>query len=390
MNGEISQRTSSSWTSLTVALMLAGYCVSFVSPVVYAAIAESLELTAAQAGYVAAFELLFNGLGNLAAALTARWFPPQRLALAAASVFIIANGLSILELTAAGIMMVRAVSGLGEGILIGFAALHVVRTRDPARTYAAVLFTGGAYAAVANPVLSHLVDSGASAWVFALFMAWGVFAIALITTLPPIARLSGSVLVDDKVTDVKLGLRGHVLLAAMALFLLPSLGLWPMMKLAGEYFDRGSATIALSLSLYSVTGLTVAFIMSIWGSHVKPQYGLIASIAMGLCGQSIVMMPTTQIVYLAGVMMFAASWNIFFPLIMRMFASVDPSGQLASIAMVVNTASYAAGAGLVAWMVDLGSFAVLPWFALSTAIGCTLMFSLQWFTTAKRGSAVVQ
>ncbi len=383
MTGVTRQRTSWSYAGLTVALMLAGYSVSFVSPVVYAAIANRLELSAAQAGYVAAFELFFNGSGNLMFAFAVRWCPPKRLAFAAAIAFIVASGLSVVASTPMDIVMVRAISGLGEGGIIGFAALHVVRTNDPARTYAAVLFTGGAYAAIANPLLSQLVDSGAAAWLFAVFVGWGIVALVLIAILPPLAKLASPSKDDDQLGDVKLGFRGYALLTALALFLLPSLGLWPMMKLAGEYFDRGAGVIALALSLYSITGLAVALIMSLLGSRVKPHSGLLVAIGLGLCGQSIVMMSTAPAVYFVGVMMFAASWNIFFPLIMQMFASADPSGRLASIAMVVNTAAYAGGAGLVAWLVDLASFTVLPWFALSTAVGCAVLIGSMWVSRGR-------
>jgi hypothetical protein len=161
-----------------IALLIAG-----LMPLLLPALHDEGRLSAAGIGLTAMLEALSMGLVAGAAGIVLK---PRRLRLtaAAASALLVAVDLATLSASGPGVMLVRALAGVPEGIMLWVAIGLISRTATPER-WAAVLFTGmgltqlGAASALSGLVLPRFGANGGYEFV-ACAVALGVFAALLV------------------------------------------------------------------------------------------------------------------------------------------------------------------------------------------------------------------
>ncbi|HUO90667.1 MAG TPA: hypothetical protein VMU08_15955 [Rhizomicrobium sp.] len=156
-----------------VSLLLAG-----VLPAVLGALADEHRLSASGIGLTATFEALSMGLSTAAAGL---WLPPKRLRLigAAASVALAAADFSSMQAHFAGVMVIRSLAGIPEGVLLWITIGMIARTATPER-WAGIFFTALTSAQLVTSVLF-------GQWVLPVFNADGGFAGLAIASLAGVA-----------------------------------------------------------------------------------------------------------------------------------------------------------------------------------------------------------
>ncbi|SLJ91293.1 MFS transporter [Novosphingobium mathurense] len=368
-------------TLLIVLFMTAGYSVSFVSPIVYAQLAARIGGTAAAAGYVAAFELAFTAVGNLLAAVVGARARVRPVGLAALGLFAIANLGCTLDLSVSAVLALRAASGLSEGFVVGLGAIFIARTERPERTYAAMLLAGGLYAACANPVLNSLVDSGWGDAIFVLFAAWAIVAAAALDRLcraaggmvpAPVARAATSAAWREGLGGRETALGAGVLFA-LFLFLIASLGFWPFMKLAAHHYGHMSGTISLGLGVYSLAGVVTALAVSLGGQRLPSTLALLIGLLLAIAAPAILLGPRPPSLFIAGLAVYAMSWNIVCPFVVKLLSRIDPSGRLNSLGAAVNTVSYSIGAALGAVAMDWKSYVGLEYFLVLSILASAVL-----------------
>jgi hypothetical protein len=117
-----------------ISLLLAG-----VLPAVLGALADEHRLSASGIGLTATYEALSMGLSTAAAGL---WLPPKRLRLigAVASLALAAADFGSMQAHFTGVMIVRTLAGIPEGVLLWITIGMIARTATPER-WAGVFFT---------------------------------------------------------------------------------------------------------------------------------------------------------------------------------------------------------------------------------------------------------
>lgn len=374
----------SSWrVALIIVFMTAGYSVSFVSPVVYAEIAGRLGLSPTATGYIAAFELAFTALGNLVAPILAGRIRARSMGLIAVAGFIVANLGSTLPCTTTAILLLRALSGLAEGIIVGIGSAFIAQTGRPERTYALVLLAGGMYAAIANPSLSVLVDAGWGNAIFLAFVAWAIVAAVALCRLTMRDTANGSFGLDASRasqaapragmtrTDITVG---SLVLVGLFLFMLASMGFWPFVKMAAYSFGQSSQSVSIGLGVYSLTGVATALAIGLIGHRLHPAAALCFGLLLAGCAPLILLAPRSSWAFISGLVLYAMSWNIVLPFVVRVLSRIDPSGRLNSLAAVVNTVSYSLGAAAVAFVVGKTSYGGLRYFLVGLTIAAAVVF----------------
>jgi hypothetical protein len=156
-----------------IALLLAG-----VLPAILGALAEEHRLSASGIGLAATFEALSMGLSTAAAGL---WLPPKRLKLvgAAASLALVLADFASMRAQFGGVMVIRTLAGVPEGILLWITIGMIARTATPER-WAGVFFTALTAGQLAIALLF-------AQWVMPVYGADGGFAGLALASLAGIA-----------------------------------------------------------------------------------------------------------------------------------------------------------------------------------------------------------
>jgi hypothetical protein len=145
-----------------VSLLLAG-----VLPAILGALATEHRLSASGIGETATYEALAMGLSTAAAGL---WLPPRRLRLigATASLALAAADFASMHAHFTGVMIIRALAGVPEGVLLWITIGMIARTATPER-WAGIFFTALTTGQLVVALLFAL-------WVLPAFNADGGFA----------------------------------------------------------------------------------------------------------------------------------------------------------------------------------------------------------------------
>jgi hypothetical protein len=156
-----------------VALLLAG-----VLPAILGALAEEHRLSASGIGLAATFEALSMGLSTAAAGL---WLPPKRLKLigAATSLALVLADFASMRAQFGGVMVIRTLAGVPEGILLWITIGMIARTATPER-WAGIFFTALTAGQLAIALLF-------AQWVMPAYGADGGFAGLALASLAGIA-----------------------------------------------------------------------------------------------------------------------------------------------------------------------------------------------------------
>jgi hypothetical protein len=152
-----------------IALLIAG-----LMPLLLSALAEEHRLSASGIGLTAMLEALSTGLVTGVAGIVLK---PKRLRLiaAVASALVVVANLATMGASGSGVMLVRTLTGIPEGIMLWIAIGLISRTQTPER-WAAVLFTGMGF--------TQLVAATAlSGWVLPRFGANGGYLFVAATML---------------------------------------------------------------------------------------------------------------------------------------------------------------------------------------------------------------
>jgi hypothetical protein len=238
-----------------IALGLLALLISGLMGLLLATLSEEGRLSAQGIGFTAMLEALTTGVVTSAASIL---FKPVRLrtiAFAAAAVLVIVD-LATLRASGQGVMAVRALAGIPEGVLLWISIGFISRTATPER-WAAVLFTGMGLTQLA-------VATGLSAVVLPRFGANGGYvAVAIGAALAlPVAlflpRSLGGVAAEGAQTSGAPPFRGWVALAgtlAMASSLIAvSVYVIPLARQAGLSVAVGRTAISVALACQMAGG----------------------------------------------------------------------------------------------------------------------------------------
>ena len=123
-----------------IALGVLALLISGLMGLLLAALVEERRLSASGIGLTAMLEALSTGLVTGAAGIVLKPVRLRAVAIAAAAVLVVLD-LATVQASGSGVLLVRALAGLPEGVLLWISIGFISRTATPER-WAAVLFTG--------------------------------------------------------------------------------------------------------------------------------------------------------------------------------------------------------------------------------------------------------
>ena len=229
------------------------------------------------------------------------------------------------------LLLGRIATGVGFGLANTALNLAAGRTETPARALSAGIAVQTLLYALINIGLPMVGERFGVAGMFCALAALSALFTLSAGALPkgPIAAATRTLAPRSPV-----GAAGWRVLAAMALFTLGSLAIWP-------FIERAAHAIGVSAVMYG-RYQSIATVFSMLGNLALASVKLRRKtpplvVALLLCGASCCALTTVNsaLAFAAALVLFNASWFVSYPLIMGIGYSVDGSGRLAVLGSAV-------------------------------------------------------
>jgi hypothetical protein len=244
----------------TITLGVLALLISGLFGLLLSALAEEGRLSASGIGLTAMLEALSTGLVTGVAGIVLKPVRLRGIAVTAALV-LVAIDLATVRASGGGVMAVRALAGVPEGVLLWISIGFISRTATPER-WAAVLFTGmGLSQLAAATGLSYLVlpHFGANGG-YVVVAAAAALAVPVALFLP---RSLGATVADAEASGAP-PLRGWIALAGTLLMasslVAVSIYLIPLARQAGLSVPIGRTSVSVALACQMVGGVVATAI----------------------------------------------------------------------------------------------------------------------------------
>lgn len=312
-----------------------------IQPIFMGLLVEQLGLTLAQQSTVMSAEMCGSIFGTLACTPVMRRLSVRTVALLAAAALLVTNLLTAQVSDLTTLMVLRAISGVGAGILYAYSVYGLGGLRDPDRSYGLLLFMQTALFAFSAAMVPVIAGRLGFSWAINFISAW--FALVCFATMclptAPISKPSNHC--DNKSKSVSLV--GVFSLLGMVFLQLSIYSLWGFVE--GIGIDAGIAPIEIgwAVSVGLLGGLPGAALPSLLGRKLGRAPMIFAGSLIVL---SAIFMFATAIrsAMDLGVAVFLmnAGWNLALSYYMSSVVAHDPTGRLTRMVGSMQVISAAA------------------------------------------------
>lgn len=318
----------------TIGMLICG-----VQPVVLGALVDENRLSSAGLGWATTAEFLTLGLGIAIAGAVLR---PRRLRLLAC-IAVAITGLADLMMfneTGVAILINRAISGIGEALLVWITSCVIVRSAAPAR-WAGIFLTAQGISQLAFAALvplTMMADRGANGGFLGLAFT-AAAAIAAVPFLPDrLADLPASEHARLKVLTAPASI-----MVLLCFFLIAAFSIGLFAYLAPLSTQSGFTEVQLGFTVSVVLGFSILGSTAAAFLPNLPYYPiLVVSVVVNALVLTVLYyLPSFPVFLIAGAV-FGFFWLFFMPYQLPMAIEIDPSRQ---VAMVMGGAQLIGAAG---------------------------------------------
>ena len=333
---------------------LASAAIIVAMPGVLAGLSASLRLTSSQIALISSSEMFGITATTVAVAGRLARLDRRRAALAALVLLVLANLLSFLAPNFPALITARFAAGLAAGALQGIMSASIATTPIPDRIFAIYLTANLTASTILLGLLSHFSAAGHPAWLFLVVVAMGLSAMLLLPWLPdePTAQTTQS----KGPKQQKRALGAAALAATFSL--LVGIGLtWPLVGVLGLARKLSSETMANTLSIATMGGISASLLVSAAGNRFGRRLPISVG-TLGLCAAVLlfIVFDRGQTNFAIAAFTFLFCWVLALPYYSGVVAALDPSGRLSVLWMAMQFAGLAIGpiiaAGLLHWSIS--------------------------------------
>ena len=332
-----------------------------------------------RAGLVSSVQLAALAAASLASAGLFRNGIPRLLVIVAILCIVAGNLLSGHVRTLAELLVVRGLSGIGEGMLLGLLHLLVARARDPEKVYSIANFT-----VILWGILLYAVLPGRSMiGLPAVYPAAALLALLALAVMPLLDRVPAGVSSRQQQASaqgaIRLRARAAVI-AGLVLFYVGEGGLWAYVGELGGAIGVSAEAIGKVLS--------GAFFLSLAGPLVVHQiggrFGRFLPLALSLCGLVAVALvlgfADSHLAYYLGVCAFYFFFIFTVIYSATLAAVLDPTGRTSALVPACRSIGMAIGPALAGLLLtSAGGFE-----AMSVVVCLAYVLAIAAFSVAVR------
>ena len=344
-----------------------GAIVASALPSLVGAWISDIGLTERMAGEVATVNVLAATLGLcLSLFLVSRWSLP-RIARLGLLLGICGDLLSILASDMLQLSALRAVHGLGVGLLVGATTNWIGRHENAARGFGMYIMLQFVLAAVLIAAIPALLPHLGAASVYAALLALAAVSVIF---YPLLGLTGGSVPLRPAVAEVleEAGAAAEadhpatlkfLSVLAFGLFNIAAIGLWSYMLRYGEVVGLSAEGAAQTLALSSLCGIPGTILVIV----LSARYGRFWPLMLGLAVYTVpvVVFAASHVaaaVFVTGLAVQSVAWAVVAPYFQAVQAALDRTGRLAVWGMIVASIGAGLGPAFIGFAIDGTSYVV--------------------------------
>jgi len=345
-----------------------------VAPQAISSLMDSYGFSESQAGMINTVEIAMGAIScTLLSPLLLVRFDHQRL-IVAGCVLIILGSLSVLAVSSfTSIALLRAIAGLGTGLVLAAASSGLVHAKDPDKLFAevAVVIT------LTMTIVIYALASIKAAWGYSgLMLVFSSFAFAC--CLPMVKLIPKGKPVEEQSSKPLISiLKGAGGLGALSMLMFTVLesGIWNFAERAALSVGLDEEQIAMLLSISMASGLAGAILTIVAGKMFGRELPIIIGCAvMGLCGLFIYNPPAT-IFLIVSIAIFNLSFFFVIPFIFGGCAESDSEGRMTAIVAGMQATGGAIGPSLAGFTIENYGYAFLGYTCLALAAAAAMLGS---------------
>lgn len=344
----------------------AGFSGILFVPLWVAASIEQFGITASFAGRIASLQHLCVAIASFGLVKLVHRFDREKVMLVGMLTIILANLLPVLVPSVPALVMSRGLAGLGEGITLAVMHSMIARHGEPDRYFAVMNFGVTAFAIVAYPLVTPLMNDHGANPVFLVAAAAAVIGLPFSMLLSRSASVSKAE--DKDVATPELGgmnRHGIYFLVGMAIFYIGEGALWTYLVRiglgTGMEFDLVGQTMSIALLFGLVATVLVHYMSARYGRTLPLAFGLLSlcvvALILGHTGDKDVFIYTTYFFYFVFIFVIVYTAAVL--------AAMDTSGGLVSAAPGARSVGNVIGPVIGSFVVVGGDFQLLGWTAFT-------------------------
>ena len=306
-----------------MAMLELGNLASSLAPFNVSAVSVGLNANSQEAGLVVTLELFFAAISSLYFGTVS--YKGRALGLLGSIIVMICYYLCSISDEVNQIMIIKAFSGIGCGMLIASGHSILASSRDPNRSYALFTLFASLTAAFLIYISSTWIEDGGHSYYFFNFI-YVYIALTLLFFLSRQSKDQSDKRDGGPITKKWLY---FLLITAVLFYEIPSSGMWAFMERFGvEYIDLGVAEVGSIISLAIILSLLGPVFIGVFGNKIRRKETILFCLLVSsLCVYAIFGIPSFNTFYFGNII-----WNIVFVimviLILAAAADIDPSGRL--------------------------------------------------------------
>jgi DHA1 family inner membrane transport protein len=331
-------------------------------PYIIGSTMDGLGLTATQAGTLGACEAVVSGVMTLLLSSAMSRLSRRNCCLGGAAIVTLGNLLSAFAPDYFALSLLRAFTGVGDGLVIAGSKAVVAQTRNPARFYAAIIICVGV---VHSTALLKLLSWVVHAWTY----RGGFLLLALIAALsiPAFTALPGRPVIADAGPGVtrteppaSVGMQVLAVLA-MVVSAFGAGSIWGFAERLGMQLSLSAELVSTLIAVATIAGTAVAAWIAIVGTRYGTLRPLLAGVLMQAAGALLVVFAADAPGFGAGIVLYMVGWYLHVPYLVGILGQIDPGGRLIVLGygmFLLAAASSPALAGLIIDATGFGSLGI--------------------------------
>ena len=333
---------------------------------------EGLGLGETRAGMLATAEIFSLGGGLILVSLGFINLPLNRLAIIGGVIVIIGYALSIFIEYYPGLVLARAITGLGMGLINAAATMTIATcfadTERTAGNVFALVYLGSAVLYLATPFLSQF---GHYQGLFTLLIIIVALAMPLFRLLPKTSLGK----VQQRDNDQSLPWPTIILLLSGEVILFVGLGAcWGFAERLGINSGLSAKGVSFYLA-WSVVATIIGATFAGWlGTRLGRSFALHGGVALSVFACFLMASTGLDWTYLPGLMLYQAAIAFLLPYLIGTAALLDSKGRVAAAVVGTLIFCYGGGAALGGWVIETFSLLTLGWVALISGILALVVF----------------
>lgn len=347
------------YLTILIAIGILGSLVLGVSPLIVQGLVQTVHLTLPQAGYCASAETAGLCFGTALALGLGGRLSFRSVVGAGLLLMILGNVLCAVANGFPAFAALRFLTGIGAGLTMVVNGL-LAQTARPQRNFAIYNGFNVATFSAAGSVVPWLLGVGG---IVGVYIGVALLAAACVVNIGVVpCRTAGGEAGQEAVPAFRAILRDGGLPACAMQFAF-AFGLSIVWTYLGEFGSRSGVSEAHVSSAVSVNWLIAGELgclaTGLLDGRTSPRTLVLMSCLGFIAADILFSLGHGLIAFEIGVALFLFNWSVAFPSVMSVVAKLDPSGQLATAAMLVQMAGFSVGPALGAFLLQSGSLQII-------------------------------